>query len=196
MRMGIDIDGVLTNYENFLKTYGTQYNYENHITMEDLDFTQYDEKKIFHWSKEQYRSFWTKYLFWYATQYPARENAAEVLQILKKEGHTIYIITARNSEELPEDKKAQMKKIVKQWLEQNHIIYDQLIFSGASKLSICLENKIDIMIDDSPFVLDEVGKYIPVICYDAEYNKNVKSTARIHSWYELLNTIHHFDNIK
>lgn len=196
MRIGIDIDGVLTNYENFIKAYGTKYSYENNISMQELDFTQYDEKKAFHWTKEQYRDFWTKYLLWYATKYLARENASEVLQILKNEGHKIYIITARNNEELPDDKKEQMKQIVKQWLEENHILYDQLIFSGESKLSVCMENKIEIMVDDSPFVLEEVGKCIPVICFDAEYNKNIKGMERIHSWYELLNKIHDFDNTK
>lgn len=185
MKIGIDIDGVLTNYENFIRVYGTKFNYEENIEMKNLDFSKYDEQETYNWTNEQYEKFWNQYLEWYATKYPAREYSSEILKILKNRGNQIIIITARNNEGLPKERHQEMKQLVKQWLKENDIIYDKLIFSESSKLKICMEEKIDVMIDDSPYVLEELKNDIQTVCFDASYNKNIE-TVRVYEWYQLL----------
>lgn len=126
----------------------------------------------------------------YAINEKARPFASEIIKKLKQDEHEIYIITARwltNREDEIGDK---MREIVKKWLTENEIIYDKLIFSKASneeKSQEILENKIDLMIEDSPNNINELSNIIPIICYDAGYNKNCvgDKITRCYSWYDI-----------
>ena len=82
--------------------------------------------------------------------------------------------------------------MVKAWFKEKDINYDKLIFTKGSKLPYCLENKIDIMIEDSPRNIKEISTKIPVLCFDNLYNKEVEgeNITRVYSWYDVLNKIH------
>ena len=186
MKIGIDIDGVLIDLENFLRNYATKYNYENEIKNE-IKVGFYEEGKVFGWTQEQVLDFWEKYLVYYVTKYPTREFAKDIIKKLK-ETNEIYIITARNEWGLPKEYVGRMQELTKKWLAENEIEYDKIIFSGEEKLTICIKNQIDIMIDDSPYVLEEITPEIQALCFDESYNKNVKAT-RVYSWYDILEKI-------
>ena len=81
--------------------------------------------------------------------------------------------------------------MVKKWLEDNNIVYDKLIFTKGSKFPYCLENNIDIMIEDSPRNVQEISVKVPVLCFDNSYNKNIegKNITRVYSWYDVLNKV-------
>ena len=63
---------------------------------------------------------------------------------LKEDGHTLYIITARWLASPKTDKtfkqaqelREKMRKTVKEWLERNQIIYDNIIF--LKKISLVI----------------------------------------------------------
>lgn len=189
MRIGIDIDGVLTDIARFISDYGTKFCYENNIKIQ-IKKDEYNEEKALGISKENKKRFWNKYLLYYAMEYNSREFAADVIKRLK-EKNEIYIITARNEEELPSELSGKMKKIVANWLEKNDIKYDKLIFTTGSKLPYCLENKIDIMIEDSPRNIIEISNDIEVLCFDNPYNEGIegKNITRVYSWYDVLEKI-------
>ena len=44
MKIGIDIDGVITNYEQFLLDYGSKYCYENSIPI-NVDINEQEDEK-------------------------------------------------------------------------------------------------------------------------------------------------------
>ena len=193
MRIGIDIDGVLTNIEQFVIDYISKYCVENNIEYR-IGTSNYDYCKTFHISKEEEMNFWEQYLEDYAMQENARPFAAEVIKKFKEDGHEIYIITARWLTNREDDKGNKMREIVKSWLSKNEIIYDKLIFSKAvreNKLQEIIENKIDLMIEDSPNNVNELSKIIPVICYNAAYNKNCigNKITRCYSWYDIYRKI-------
>ena len=79
------------------------------------------------------------------------------------------------------------KKIVLDWLKRNKIEYDKIIFSPEDKLDICLENNIDVMIEDKPANINKISGKIPVICFHAGYNKNCDGSniIRCYSWYDI-----------
>lgn len=189
MRIGIDIDGVLTDLEQFSIDYFSKYCVENNINF-NIGTSDYYISKTFNVSIEKEDDFWNKYLESYAINEKARPFASEIIKKLKQDGYEIYIITARwltNREDEIGDK---MRKIVKKWLAENEIIYDKLIFSKASnegKSQEILENKIDLMIEDSPNNINELSNIIPIICYDAGYNKNCvgDKITRCYSWYDI-----------
>lgn len=193
MRIGIDIDGVLTNIEQFVIDYISKYCVENNIEY-NITNSNYDYCKTFNISKEVEMEFWNRYLEDYAVNEKARPFAAEIIKKLKENGHEIYIITARWLTNRDDDIGNKMRERVKNWLYENRILYDKLIFSKAlkeRKYQEIVENKIDLMIEDSPNNINELANIIPVICYNAEYNKDCigNKIIRCYSWYDIYSKI-------
>ncbi|MBE5819632.1 MAG: hypothetical protein E7310_02235 [Clostridiales bacterium] len=193
MRIGIDIDGVLTDIEQFTIDYISKYCVENNIEY-NIGNKSYDYSKTFNISKEIEMNFWNTYLEDYAIYEKARPFASEIIKKLKEDGHEIYIITARWLTNRDDDIGNKMREIVKNWLYENEISYDKLIFSKASKerkTDEIIENKIDLMIEDSPSNINELSNIVPVICYNAEYNKECigEKIIRCYSWYDIYNKI-------
>lgn len=189
MRIGIDIDGVLTDMEAAILDNATKFCYENNIEYK-IDATQYDESKMLNISEENIEKFWNLYLGEYAQNYPTREYASEVISKLKKENE-IYIVTSRNEEGLPPELYGTMQDMVKKWLEKRKIEYDKIIFT-QEKLKTCIENNIDIMIEDCAETINKLSKRIKVLCFDTSYNKQVegKNIIRVYSWYDVLHVLH------
>lgn len=193
MRIGIDIDGVLTNIDQFVIDYISKYCVENHIDYK-IGERNYDYCKTFQISKEAEMNFWELSLENYAIQEKARPFAAEVIEKLKRDGHEIYIITARWLSNREDSIGEKMRNLVKNWLQENKIFYDKLIFSKATKerkIDEIMEYKIDLMIEDAPNNINELANYIPVICYHAEYNKDCMGDKiiRCYSWYDIYHKI-------
>lgn len=190
MRIGIDIDGVLTDYERFIADYGAKYCIEHKIPFA-IEPEHYEESKVFGWTEEQTTKFWNEYLVYYASDYPAREFASEVIQKLKEEGHEIYIVTSRNEYGLPDEYVGKMKTLVEEWLKKNKIAYDRIIYTEGSKLKYCVGNYIELMIEDCAKQIEEIGTQIPVLCFDSKYNQNAKgkNVTRIYSWYDVYQKI-------
>lgn len=189
MKIGIDIDGVIADITRFIIDYGSKYCYKNHIPY-TIKEDEYDEAKALGITNEQAEKFWNTYLVYYATKYPVRDFAKDVIKTLRQ-NHEIYIITARNEYGLPQEAYGKMQSMVKQWLQDNEIEYDKLIFTEGSKLPYCLENKVDIMIEDSPSNIVDISSQIPVLCFDNPYNKEIerKNITRVYSWYDVLSRI-------
>ena len=61
----------------------------------------------------------------------------------------------------------------------------------ADKDKICNELNIDVMIDDKVENINEISKHIPVICFNAGYNKECKgeNIYRAYSWYDVYSKI-------
>lgn len=196
MRIGIDIDGVLTNIESFVADYMTKYCIENNIEYK-IGKSSYNVYETFNISKEQGNKFWDAYIEDYAKNEKARAFASEVIEELKEDGHEIYIITARWFANRDDEIGNKMRETVKNWLCEYKIPYDKLVFvkaSNESKDKEIAENKIDLMIEDNPSNINELSKIIPVICYDAEYNRDCKGEKiiRCYSWYDIYKTIRNF----
>ena len=114
--------------------------------------------------------------------------------MLKKDGYEIYIVTARVnslSDSIKFMSKEEIQTITINWLKGNDICYDQIIFSEEDKLDVCLNNNIDIMIEDKVDNIDKISTKIPVICFHANYNEkcNGNNIIRCYSWYDICNAI-------
>lgn len=189
MKIGIDIDGVIADIGRFMADYGSKFCYENNIKYTVKD-DEYDEAKALGITNEQALKFWNTYLEFYAKKYPVRDFASEVIKKLK-ENHEVYIITARNEYGLPKEVYGTMQSMVKKWLEDNKIEYDKLIFTKGNKLPYCLENEVDVMIEDSPSNIMDISTKVPVLCFDNPYNKMIEGNniTRVYSWYDILDKI-------
>lgn len=193
MNIGIDIDGVLTNYTKYVIEEGIKYCKEHHIPYQ-LKADGYDSTEILGWDKKTDKEFWKQKIFDYATNNPVEENASNVIKKLK-ENNTIYIITARwlaSPEEesnlmATEENCQKMRRIVKEWLSKNDIPYDHIIFSNSDKSVHILENNISFMIEDSATNVRELSKITKVVCFDRPYNKNIanENIHRCSNWQEI-----------
>ena len=187
MRIGIDIDGVMVNIEEFMLDYGSKYFIRQNVNLVAPD--GYDIHDIFDVSKEYEDEFWDKFIQIYLKKRP-REFVGEVIRKLKSDGNKIFIITARSTEnKYISAKKMQEDTIA--WLKEYNIDYDEIIFT-SDKVSACVDNHIDLMIEDSNSNIKAISEILPVIVFDAKYNKsaNGRNIYRAYTWYDVYYQIH------
>lgn len=193
MRIGIDIDGVLTDVGRFVIDYMTKYCVDNNIEY-NITGSNYEYYKAFNISEKQEDDFWEGYLEYYAVNAIARPFAAEVIKKLRTDGHEIYIVTARWLTNRDDAAGERMRETVRAWLAKNNISYDKLIFTkatGERKHQEILANRISLIIEDNPRNIQELAEIIPVICYHSEYNQDCSGNniIRCYSWYDIYHKL-------
>ncbi len=186
MRIGIDIDGVLTDIEQYQLDVGSKFVFEKYHK-EITHSNAYDIRNIFDMGQNLDNEFWKENLYEYATKEPARKYSSEIINKLKKEGNEIYIITARFLTDRDDEYGEKMRTIVINWLKEYNIYYDKIIFSPEEKLDICVENNIELMIEDCVNNINTISSKIPTICFNAGYNQECKgkNIYRCYSWYDI-----------
>ena len=195
MNIGIDIDGVLTDLEKAIIDFGTKMSVEEKWPIK-IDVSKYWEVEALEWTQEQADKFWNKYLVEYVVESKPRMFSEEIIEMLKKEENNIYIITARNEYGMPPEYYGKMQELTREWLKNQDIKYDKLIFARDSeKLHQCIENNVEIMIEDSPNNIEDISKKIKVIKFDCQYNKqvNVENIITAYSWYHIYDIIKKFN---
>ena len=189
MRIGIDIDGVLTDIEQWQLDVGGKFfsKFNKGVVKKD----GYEITEIFNASDELDDQFWSEYLYEYVTKEPSRKYASEVIKKLKDDGNEIYIVTARYLTDRNTEDGNEMRKIVINWLAEQNIDYDEIIFSPEDKSENCKKYNIDIMIEDKVDNINKISSIIPVICFHAGYNKECKgkNIYRVYNWYDIYNLI-------
>ena len=191
MNIGIDIDGVLTDMERIITYLATKMCVEENWRI-NVNAGEYLETKAFNWTQEQVTKFWNKYYVKYVTESEPRMFAPEIIEKLQQEGNKIYFITARNGAGLPIEYHGKIQELTSNWLKAHNIKYEKLIFaSNEEKLHRCFENKIHIMIEDSPRNIENISKQIKVIKFDCQYNKEVnnENVTTAYSWYHIYRII-------
>jgi len=144
--------------------------------MQTLEPNGFDVDQVFGATKRQLRRFWEKHYFQYCIFLSARVNAKDTLSKLRKEGNKIIIVTGRMLSYEKSFIGAFMRRSVKLWLWRNRLVYDEIIFyqENILKTDLCDKLNIDIMIEDKPQNVLSISKAIPVICFDASYNKCIE----------------------
>lgn len=193
MRIGIDVDGVLTDVQDYVFEAGAKYAYEHGYNMTNWKKDEYNTKDMFRWSEEIDDDFWISILDDYSKSEKPKICAPEVVRKLKEMGHSIYIITARYSMTEEDKKEGTQENNLKVWLEKHDIPYDKLIFAQRKKKAI-IENEIDVMIEDSPYNIADVEDHTKIIVFDNIYNKGVEH-RRVNSWYEVLYIIENAEEL-
>ena len=192
MNIGIDIDGVLTDLENYIKTVGKKYMIENNLGFDDTMNTNTIYGFL---SKEDSHKFWDTHWEKYATTIKIRKNANNIIEKLKNDGNKIIIITARtyDSQIIKGGIKRQenMEELIIKWLDKNNIKYDKIVFSNLNKLKDCLNNKIDIMIEDSVSNIEQLKNHMKILCFNAKYNHSYANSQiyRVYDWDDVYSII-------
>ena len=189
MRIGVDIDGVLTDLSNFLLEYAVDFYKEKGFEL--INPKGSDVKEMFGVDEELVYAFWEEYLPKYFSM-PPRNGSSETINKLKREGNYIVIISARGSGK-DEDTlgRKSTEFVTKKWLSMYGFNPDLVLFTTDGKLNACKKNKIDLMIDDLPYNLLEVSSKIKCICYNTPYNEDVHNDniIRCYDWDDIYDKI-------
>ena len=160
MRIGIDIDDTLTDVKDIDDTLtdvkdelieaGEKYarslrkNIKIDRNFEDKNNNGNKWQEMFQFDYDELKYFLKDIQESITNKAKPRKNVVEVINKLKNDGNEIIIITARDSE-FHDDP----YKYSKDWLDKNNIYYDKLVVNARNKEDACIEEKIDLFIDDS-----------------------------------------------
>lgn len=151
MNIGIDIDDTLTDLSRIRIQTAKEYFKEMNIMHNLIRTDTHLFSEMFDWNQDECDKFWFEKADDMLLKVKARKNASKVIKALKDNGHKIFIITARTKEWHKDP-----YKLSYEWLKKNDIPFDELHVGHLNKLQVCLENKIDLFIDDMPKTLREL----------------------------------------
>lgn len=188
MRIGIDIDNVISNFnEELLNEY---LNYDKQLRNTGIinKNAEYIRRGMFDWTEDEEISFYRNNIERIAKSLKVKDGAKEYINKLIADGHIVYIITGRDNGEYKEP-----YKMTKEWLDSNSIKYNKLILTDAykkdEKAIKCLENNIDIMIDDSIGNCKHcIENNIKTLLMDTPYNRFI-DMPRVNDWKEIYEVI-------
>ncbi len=183
MNIGIDIDDTLTNYhrerlstiKKFIKT--------NNLDVQIVDSNASNTLKICNWNTDQCHMWWDTIGNNLLKICKAQKYCKQTIDYLKSQGHNIILITARNDEW-----HGDAKQITENWLKNNGIVYDKILFDCATKTQPMLDENIDIMIDDSYKVcLEAVELNKTPILFSGPQNKTFshEKVLRVKTWKQI-----------
>lgn len=182
MNIGIDIDNTITNTMVVYQKLAHEYN-ENVLKQKrEMGNSFQDISNLYHWTKTEELDFFHTYFDEGIKNVTVKENAREMIQKLKDEGNTITIITARRRPYFSDP-----ESLCKNYLDSHHIYYDKLVTSCVDKNTYCIQNHIDIMIDDEERQIRSISKRRPVIVLTGIQNQHVngKNIYHVNNWNEV-----------
>ena len=143
MKIGIDIDGVILDYERVLKTYGDLYDFIELKKDGIINRNEHYLRNRYDWTDEARMNFVNKYFLKLSKQTPLIPGAKDVNDMLQKEGNELIIISARGG--MIEE----MKDVAIEKFEEEGIKFNKYYWKQDDKLEVAQNEKIDVMIDDS-----------------------------------------------
>jgi len=173
MRIGLDIDDTMTNSAETIREYAAEY-FKGEDLDKVLDAPSIDGKLL---------EFLDKNLAEMSSKYTLKDNVKEVLDRLKEKGHEIIIITARSYTPV----QGNIIEVTLDHFKKNDIVVDDITFKALEKTKICIEKQIDIMIDDSIKVLEDLEKSgIDTLLFTTAKNKDKEThLKRVKTWLEI-----------
>ena len=193
MNIGIDIDNVISNFDEVLKQEFLKHDKELRNTG-IIDPNKHMTEGMFDWSEEELRPFYLDNVERIAKNLEVKEGAKEYIEKLKEDGHTIVIITGRDNGEYTDP-----YNMTKKWLREKEIPYDKLILTKykKEKAEKCIENGIDVMIDDSNSICRECyKKNITTLIMDKPCNREEKEITRVYNWKDIYEFITNYKKEK
>ena len=153
MRIGIDLDGVIFDSEKLYRIYSELYDIQDLKRNSLIDNKQVKFEKRYSWNQDETNGFVKKYHRKITETANFMPGAKEIIPLLKEEGNTLIIITARgkvNKDLVP---------ITMQRLKENNLdIFEKYSWGTENKEEICKQEKIDLMIDDSNINCEKLAR--------------------------------------
>ena len=186
MKIGIDIDGVILDYERTLKTYGELYDL---LEVKGNGVIKKDEQYLnnrYNWNEEELNGFVDKYFIQLTRETAFIPGAKDVIKMLKEDGHELIIISARGASV------KEMKDAAEEVLQKAGLSFDKYYWQQVSKIEIAKKEQIDLMIDDTYEVCKALSENGVKVIYfrdnnmkklqEGEYVKEVSNWGEIYRY--------------
>lgn len=148
MKIGLDIDGVILDYERVLRTYGELYNYIELKKGGVINRNEHYLRDRYNWNDEERKSFIKTSFVELSKQTNFIPGAVDVIRMLQNEGHKIVIISARGADMFDFDME-EMIDVAKEKFDKENLEFYKYYWKQEDKLGVCKKEEIDVMIDDS-----------------------------------------------
>lgn len=180
MKIGIDIDDVLTDSSKIVKEYLNKYE-KSGDGMKYIVEVMRGEMPT-----ENIKKFFKEYIPKIHQNVEIKENAVETIDRLLNKGHEIILITTRGEERFKGSEKTTLD-----YLKKHNVKYTKIIFNSFEKQLDCKANNIDVMIDDSVKNCENIRKAgIIAFLYTSSVNKSINTDLpRVESWLEIEKVI-------
>lgn len=192
MKIGIDIDGVILDYERVLRTYGDLYDFIELKKDGIVNRNEHYLRNRYNWTEEERMNFINKYFLELSKQTSLIPGAKDVIHMLQKEGNELIVISARGGT-VKEMKDVAMKK-----LQEEGISFDKYYWKQDDKLETAKNENIDIMIDDSYDVCKKLSEnQIKMIYFRDKDMKEIKENEyvkEVNNWGEIYRYIKSIEN--
>ena len=188
MKIGIDIDGVLIDFEKELRTKAELFDLLILNGKGIIDKTKFNIEERYGWNKETTNKFIAKYFIDTSEECNIMPGAKHVIKLLKKDGHKLIIISKRGYDN------AKMKSVIEKKLKREGLLFDKYYWGIIDKSDICVKEKIDIMIDDNPNVCKDISRNKIMTLYLRDVNKekinNNNYIKEMNGWGEIYRYIY------
>ena len=185
MNIGIDIDGVLLDTEDWFRSYAHIYDLD-HKNSGIVNPQEFLFQRQFDWDDDTVAEYIRTYGIKSMEQAPLKACARVVLDRLREAGHKLIIITARG-------KWGQDELLVtKQFLDNLGFEFDKVYLNIMDKATICKQENIDYMIDDSPYNVHTLRENGIKTLYFRDVNREKiteDNVFEVNSWGEILRFI-------
>lgn len=190
MNVGIDIDNTITNTREVILRHLDVFARQNNLPGE-ITPGRYSLEESLPWETRELNKFLRDHLHAIYQEVVPKPHALEVISYLHRR-HSIILITSRNRLDLS------IQSVTMEWLKTYALPYDKLIMNQTenmhhfSKLQACLDNQINLMIEDHHDLAFELSTIIPVLMFDYPYNSHLEGTniVRVKDWLDVKS---HFD---
>ena len=182
LNIAIDVDNTITETKPLLKEYCKKYNDE--VVKRNLKPNPdgFAVKNLYDWTTDEKQYFIDNIIEEVFDKVKIKRDSKEIIDKLIKENHKIFILTARAIKNAYE--------VTEKSLKKNKINYHKLAIEKDKK-TYCIDNNIDILIDDEEQNIMSVSTLIPVIVLNADHNKdcNGKNIIKADNWNEIYKII-------
>lgn len=192
MKIGIDLDGVVFNTEMLWATYAELYDC---IELNRNSIVNKGEPRVqekYNWTSDETNEYLDKYVD--LKDFDIMPGAKEVIELLKKDGHELVVITARGS---LSNSKAGLS-IAAEKLKNEGIEFDRYYWNQKEKLEVCKKEKIDVMIDDNYHICETLSnENISSIYFHSLGRKHIKESLKlveVSNWGEVYRYIREHSN--
>ena len=190
MIIGIDIDDTIAQTTEQIDIFAKEYTEKKlNRKFKINDGFIYDPmwaKYVYGWTIDEDKEFWDLYYEEVIGNVKPKKDSREVINNLYK-NNEIIIISARW-----EKKSNMVNKTTIEWLKKYDIKYHKLYLGHEDKRDIVKENNIDLFIDDSIKIYDEIQSLgIQTFLMTSRQNKDidVKKIIRVNNWKEVYEKI-------
>jgi uncharacterized HAD superfamily protein len=174
-KIGIDVDGVIFDYMVTVRAYAELYDYSELHKNGLVDKVAMKVGKRYDWTKKELKKFADRYFVELSKSTPFNPLAIKIIKKLIEEGHELFTISNRGLIH------KEAITVIEQRFKDNGLKFNNLFWKVSDKTKVLLENKIDIIIDDSPDICeDAVAHGLAALYFREKNSRKIIESSKLH----------------